>query len=80
MSRMQYEQPLCRFLKAGVAGGLFFTCEPPSILATVVKVSFDSNSAPIFVQQLGPQDNQLSLRRSTTKVYESKQCDRGIRI
>jgi hypothetical protein len=46
---MQYEQPLCRFLKAGVAGGLFFTCGPPSILLLGVKVSRDSNIAPAFV-------------------------------
>lgn len=25
-SRMQYEQPLCRLLKVGVAGGTFLVC------------------------------------------------------
>lgn len=48
MSNMQYEQPLCRFLNAGVAGGLFFVCWPPSLLLTSVWTSCESDLGPDF--------------------------------
>lgn len=69
-SRMQYEQPLCRFLKAGVAGGLFFACWAPS----VIKESCDSNFTPIYVATVrSKKDNQQS--RSTTKDHNTKECN-----
>jgi hypothetical protein len=82
-SKMQNEQPLCRFLKAGgVEGGLFLICWPPSFLVAAVWLSSESKAAFLFgiaevePTSLSPGNNQSKgyFNAINQASYRSEEC------